>query len=78
MQSPPVSLFIWLILALTLGLAPFDPEPHVIEKIKWVLSGAHGMRFIDWFDLLMHGTPWVMLVITLVQWLKQGKDIPKV
>jgi hypothetical protein len=77
MQSAPASLFVWLILAFTLGLAPFDPEPHVIEKIKWVLSGAEGMRFIDWFDLLMHGTPWVMLVVTLVKWLKQGKTTPK-
>lgn len=56
---------LWLVIALTLGLAPFTPEPHVWEKIKWILSGADGMRPIDWFDFLMHGTPWVMLAISL-------------
>ncbi len=57
---------LWLVIALTLGLAPFTPEPHVWEKIKWILSGAEGMRPIDWFDFLMHGTPWVMLAISLL------------
>lgn len=76
MRELPVSLFVWLILALTLGLAPFSPEPHLVEKIKWVFSGAQGMRFIDWFDLLLHGTPWVMLITTLVKWLTQGKSTP--
>ena len=52
---------LWLALSLTLGLAPFLPEPHVWEKIKWVIAGAEGMRPIDWFDLILHGTPWLML-----------------
>lgn len=73
MRAPPVLLYVWLVLALTLGLAPFSPEPHVWEKIKWVISGAQGMRLIDWFDLLLHGTPWVMLITTLIKWLKQSK-----
>lgn len=55
---------LWLILSLTLGLAPFSPEPHIWEKIKWVFAGAEGMRFIDWFDLVLHATPWVMLVVS--------------
>ena len=58
---------LWLVVALTLGLAPFTPEPHVWEKLKWILSGAEGMKAIDWFDFLMHGTPWVMLVISLAR-----------
>lgn len=74
---PPVSLFVWLVIALTLGLAPFNPEPHVVEKIKWVLSGAQGMRFIDWFDLLLHGTPWIMLFVTFIQWIKPNKSNPE-
>ncbi len=63
---------LWIILALTLGLAPFYPEPHIWEKLKWIISGAEGMRLIDWLDFLMHGTPWVLLTISLI-W-KLSKD----
>jgi len=56
---------LWLVLALTLGLAPFTPEPHVWEKLKWILSGAEGMRIVDWLDFTMHGTPWIMLILSL-------------
>ncbi|MEM7401161.1 MAG: hypothetical protein AAF304_04340 [Pseudomonadota bacterium] len=62
---------LWLVIALTLGLAPFVPEPHIWEKLKWILSGAEGMKAIDWFDFFMHGTPWIMLVISLSQKLKK-------
>ena len=51
-----------LFLSLTLGLAPFYPEPHMIGKIRWVLGGAEDMKMIDWLDLLMHGLPWVLLI----------------
>lgn len=50
-----------LLACLTLGLAPFIPEPHVWGKLRWVAGGAVGMKPIDWFDLLMHGLPWVLL-----------------
>lgn len=52
---------------LTLGLAPFAPEPHIWGKLNWVAGGAHGMQFMDWFDLLLHGAPWVYLVFLLVK-----------
>lgn len=55
-----------IIASLTLGLAPFTPEPHVWEKLKWVANGATGMVWYDWFDLLMHGSPWVLLGIGVV------------
>ena len=51
-----------LMACLTLGLAPFFPEPHIWGKLKWVAGGAHGMQLIDWGDLLMHGLPWVLLL----------------
>ena len=46
---------------LTLGLAPFAP-PHVWEKLL-MLSRGELRRAIDWFDLLMHGAPWLLLVL---------------
>lgn len=53
--------------SLTLGLAPFFPEPHVWGKLRWVAGGAVGMQAMDWGDLLMHGAPWMFLGVTLVQ-----------
>lgn len=44
-----------LIIALTLGLAPFVPEPHVWEKLK-LLAAGQLVRPIDVFDLLPR--PW--------------------
>ncbi len=51
---------------LTLGLAPFAPAPHIVGKLRWVLGGAKGMQPMDWFDLVLHGTPWVFLIVVLV------------
>lgn len=62
---------LFLIAALTLGLAPFAPEPHIWGKIKWVMGGAHGMALKDWGDLILHGTPWLLLMISLTLKLKK-------
>jgi hypothetical protein len=51
-----------LMMSLTLGLAPFLPEPHIVGKIKWIMGGANGMQLVDWGDFLMHGTPWILLI----------------
>jgi hypothetical protein len=52
---------LWLVVSLTLGLAPFVPEPHLIGKLRWLMGGAVGMKPIDWFDLVQHGFPFVLL-----------------
>jgi hypothetical protein len=62
---------LFLIASVTLGLAPFFPKPHIIGKVKWLLGGARGMAPMDWFDLIMHGTPFVLLLISLVFKLKK-------
>lgn len=51
-----------LIACLTLGLAPFVPEPHLWGKLRWVAGGAIGMKPLDWFDLAYHGFPFVLLL----------------
>ncbi len=53
-------------LCLTLGLAPFLPEPHIWGKLRWVAGGARGMGALDWFDLGFHGLPWLLLLRLLV------------
>jgi hypothetical protein len=50
-----------IVLALTLGLAPFRP-PHVVEKLQMLARGTL-VRPVDWFDLLMHGAPWLLVIL---------------
>ncbi len=57
---------LWLIISLTLGLAPFVPEPHIVGKLRWLMGGAVGMQPIDWFDLLQHGFPFILLFRALI------------
>ncbi|MFT6748071.1 MAG: hypothetical protein ACJAZ2_002429 [Glaciecola sp.] len=54
------------LLCLTLGLAPFKPEPHLLGKIKWIAGGANGMTVIDWWDVILHGTPFILLCRILI------------
>lgn len=50
-----------IVACLTVGLAPFAP-PHIWEKLR-MLFRLQLVRPIDWLDLLMHGTPWVLLIL---------------
>lgn len=54
------------LLCLTLGLAPFIPEPHLFGKVRWVLGGAHGMQLMDWFDVALHGFPFIILIRLII------------
>ena len=56
---------LFLIASLTLGLAPFLPEPHLWGKLRWILGGAKGMQLMDYFDLVMHGFPWLLLILSI-------------
>ena len=69
-----VSKINWPILIVacaTIGLAPLFPEPHVWEKLRVLVQG-NLTRPIDWFDLVMHGTPWVLVVLKI--WGTFGRD----
>ncbi|TRX59615.1 hypothetical protein FNH22_09675 [Fulvivirga sp. M361] len=55
-------LYLLITLSVTIGLAPFFPEPHIIGKIKWLAGGGVGMELTDYLDLLFHGVPWVLLL----------------
>ena len=57
-------LVTFIVIALTLGLAPFVPEPHIWEKLK-LLAAGNLVRPIDIFDLLLHGVPWILLAAKL-------------
>lgn len=51
-----------IILSLTLGLAPFVPMPHLFEKMRMLLNGEL-VRPLDIFDLLMHASPVLLLIV---------------
>jgi hypothetical protein len=58
----PISLIV--LACLTLGLAPFFPEPHIWEKLKMLVAGDL-VKPVDVFDLLMHAAPFVVLGLKL-------------
>lgn len=61
-----IPLNLLVIAALTLGLAPFVPEPHIWEKLKMLAVGELS-RPIDIFDLVLHATPFVLLGLKLLR-----------
>ncbi len=56
-----------ILACLTLGLAPFQPEPHIAGKLRWIVGGAKGMSVVDWWDALFHGAPWLVLLFVAGQ-----------
>lgn len=58
-------------IALLLGLAPFQPQPHLFEKIGMLAQGTLS-RPIDIFDLLLHATPIAILLVKVVRDLIAG------
>lgn len=52
------------IIAIALALAPITPEPHLWQKLK-MLFAAELSKPIDIFDLFLHGTALVLLLLKL-------------
>ena len=77
MKSKNNNILLALVASLTLGLAPFTPEPHLFGKLKWIFGGANGMAPMDWFDLAMHGAPWVWLIVEIVRFARNKKTEDK-
>ncbi len=55
-----------VVAALALGLAPFQPEPHLWEKLKMLAAGTLS-RPIDIFDLIMHAFFPLLLIAKLIR-----------
>ncbi len=52
------------IVAIMMAVLPFNATPHLFEKLGMLADGSL-QRPIDIFDLFMHGTPVVILIIRL-------------
>ncbi|WP_240910083.1 RND transporter [Desulfopila sp. IMCC35008] len=59
MPWPPL-----IVAALLLGLAPFSPAPHIVEKATMLLNGTL-VKPIDIFDLLFHLSPTILVICKL-------------
>jgi len=62
-RIPYVMLIVW---AVFMSLAPFVPEPHLVEKVKMLMDGTL-TKPIDIFDLFWHLLPDILLVMKLVR-----------
>lgn len=62
-----------VIAAAVLGLAPFFPEPHLVEKARLLLQGDR-LRPIDIFDVFFHLFPALLLILKLISEKKSKKE----
>lgn len=62
-RIPYVMLIVW---AVFMAMAPFVPEPHLIEKLRMLSEGTL-VKPIDIFDLFWHLLPDILLVLKLVR-----------
>ena len=53
-------------IAVLMALLPFQPEPHLLEKLKMLFNGTLS-KPIDIFDLLWHLLPTMLLVIKFMR-----------
>ena len=67
-----IPLSILVIAALSLGLAPFVPEPHIWEKLK-MLAGGTLVKPVDIYDFLMHAAPFALLIGKLARMALKGQ-----
>lgn len=70
-----LSLAALMVLALLLGLAPLEPQPHLVEKLQ-MLSQGDLVRSIDIFDLFMHASGLLLLIAKLFRmvWITGHKE----
>lgn len=55
-----------LLIAIAMGLAPFQPEPHLVQKLNMLAAGTLS-KPIDIFDLAVHGLPALLLLAKLLR-----------
>jgi hypothetical protein len=69
-----IPIFMLVIAAFFLGIAPIFPEPHLWQKLKMLAAGEL-VRPLDIFDLLMHSAPSLLLILRLARLgVKKGNE----
>ena len=67
-----VSVWVLLVLAIMLGIAPLGSQPHLVEKLG-MLAEANLSRPIDIFDLFLHSIFSILLLVKLVRMVMLNK-----
>jgi len=55
-----------VVAAVLMALAPFTPEPHLVEKFRMLMAGTL-TRPLDIFDVFWHLAPAILLAIKLIR-----------
>jgi len=67
-----------IVMTIFLGMAPYFPffvePPHLLSKLDMLFSGTLS-KPIDIFDMLMHGTPALLLIIRLARKFGKKADV---
>jgi hypothetical protein len=71
-----LSLPALIVLAVLLGLAPLEPEPHLVEKLRMLFQGTLS-RPIDIFDLFLHASGIILLLLKLFRMVQASKEEQK-
>ena len=61
-----IPLVLLIAVALLLAIAPIQGTPHLLEKLGMLMQGTL-VRPIDIFDLFLHATPLVLVVIRIMR-----------
>ena len=61
-----------VVVAIFMALAPFSPEPHLVEKLRMLFNGELS-KGIDIFDLFWHSLFLVLLVLRLISYQSKRK-----
>ena len=61
-----IPVWVLLVLAVAMGIAPPGSQPHLLEKLIMLGNGTL-VRPIDIFDLILHGSFPVLLVVKLAR-----------
>lgn len=65
-----VPLFVLILVAAWMAVAPINPEPHLVEKLRMLSQGVL-TRPLDIFDLLYHLAPMVLLALKVWRLVKE-------
>lgn len=72
-----VSIWVLLVLALMLGIAPLGAQPHLVEKLDMLMDGRL-VRPIDIFDLFLHSIFAILLLVKLVRMMLYKNTEPEI
>ena len=64
-----IPLYLLILVAAWMAVAPITPEPHLVEKVRMLLQGTL-TRPIDIVDLLYHMAPMVLLALRVWRMMK--------